>query len=100
MADLTTPITAEDQTTKSPIVAGSSDPDGPGSSQAMLGLEKYRVPGLPVFYIPEFVSREEEEYLLRKVRASYDSVRLCVLRCDGQVDSAPKAKWRTLNGRR
>ncbi|KZO97482.1 hypothetical protein CALVIDRAFT_497232 [Calocera viscosa TUFC12733] len=51
---------------------------------AAADLEGFRIPipGLEAFYIPEFVTAEEEEYLLRK------------------VDSAPKAKWRTLNGRR
>ncbi|EJT97172.1 hypothetical protein DACRYDRAFT_119640 [Dacryopinax primogenitus] len=45
-------------------------------------LDLYKVPGLPLFYIRDFVTREEEQYLMRK------------------VESAPKGKWRTLNGRR
>ena len=37
-----------------------------------MDLENYRIPGTSdAFYIPNFVTREEEEYLMRKVRVLY-----------------------------
>lgn len=38
-------------------------------------LEQYRVPCAPeVYYIPDFVTEHEEEYLLRKVRLPSDTL--------------------------
>ncbi|KAH7103695.1 hypothetical protein BKA62DRAFT_742451 [Auriculariales sp. MPI-PUGE-AT-0066] len=46
-------------------------------------LDKYRVPGLPeVFYIPDFLTEHEEEFLLRK------------------INDAPQPKWKNLANRR
>ncbi|KAM4641346.1 alpha-ketoglutarate-dependent dioxygenase alkB homolog 6 [Discoglossus pictus] len=52
--------------------------------QSTLDLEKYIVDKSPpvAYYIPEFISQSEEEYLLR------------------QVYNAPKPKWTQLSGRR
>ncbi|KZT52141.1 hypothetical protein CALCODRAFT_502667 [Calocera cornea HHB12733] len=77
--DLTTASDCESASMPSPSLSssGTSATVGAGAD-----LECLRVSGLSVYYIPEFVTAEEEEYLLRK------------------VDTAPKAKWRTLYGRR
>ncbi|XP_047647657.1 alpha-ketoglutarate-dependent dioxygenase alkB homolog 6 isoform X6 [Phacochoerus africanus] len=47
-------------------------------------LEPYRVEQAPpvIYYVPDFISKEEEEYLLR------------------QVFNAPKPKWTQLSGRK
>nr|KAF6406055.1 alkB-like protein 6 [Molossus molossus] len=47
-------------------------------------LEPFRVEQAPpiIYYVPDFISKEEEEYLLR------------------QVFNAPKPKWTQLSGRR
>jgi len=38
------------------------------AEQTMDSLEQYRVSGVPeVFYVPDFVTEQEEEYLMRKV---------------------------------
>ncbi|XP_029416953.1 alpha-ketoglutarate-dependent dioxygenase alkB homolog 6 isoform X2 [Nannospalax galili] len=48
------------------------------------GLEPFRVEQAPpvIYYVPDFISKEEEEYLLR------------------QVFNAPKPKWTQLSGRK
>lgn len=47
-------------------------------------LETFRVEQAPpvIYYVPDFISKEEEEYLLR------------------QVFNAPKPKWTQLSGRK
>nr|AAH98707.1 Alkbh6 protein [Rattus norvegicus] len=47
-------------------------------------LEPFRVEQAPplIYYVPDFISKEEEEYLLR------------------QVFNAPKPKWTQLSGRK
>jgi hypothetical protein len=35
-------------------------------------LDKYRIPGTcEAFYIPDFLTEDEESYLIRKVRSKY-----------------------------
>ena len=50
----------------------------------MENIDRYRLPNIPstAFYIPDFITREQEEFLL------------------GQIDRTPKVRWTQLKNRR
>ena len=68
-----------------------------------MDLETHRIPGTSdAFYIPNFVTPEEEEYLMRKVRVLAYQIRdmsdyLTVIE---QIIDSPKHKWKYLAHRR
>lgn len=71
-----------------------------------MNLENHRIPGASdAFYIPNFVTPEEEEYLMRKVRVlvvlnrGYARCQMILTAIEQIIDS-PRQKWRYLAHRR
>ena len=67
-----------------------------------MDLESHRIPGTSdAFYIPDFVTPEEEEYLIRKVRVLACQMRdVRYLTAIKQIVDSPRQKWRYLAHRR
>ncbi|XP_059522727.1 alpha-ketoglutarate-dependent dioxygenase alkB homolog 6 isoform X5 [Myotis daubentonii] len=67
-------------------------------------LEPFRVEQAPpvIYYVPDFISKEEEEYLLRQLSIDPESWKqdFSTQTTCAEVFNAPKPKWTQLSGRK